>query len=429
MNSQYVRELAKKSHRGMEGRALRGFHTGGRCFGYDSVSAQEGGLKRLVINPQEAAVVTRIFEMSAGGTSLKNIARTLNAEAIASPRPRIGRRGGWCQTAIRAMLKRELYKGEVVWNKTRFVKAPGTNKRRSKPRPESEWIRKLHPELAIVSADLWDQVQQRLDRYASLCRKQPKPGLAPRSLTSPHLFSGLLKCGLCGANMVIGTGGGTHIHPKYVCTNYINRGVCGNDLYVRRDKLEESLLAQLQSELWKPQEIENAIEEFGRQLRASLDEMSGELVKMRQRKEVLEREIRKFTQAIALAEGVPSKHLVQEIALREKEITAITDRLLSSSSDSIEGHITKLRELVEEGAANFREVLKEHGMAAKAELHRHVKEIRMFPARNGEGWHYEAEGSWNLLTGDSRLDQRRWCDDQRLRVVAGVRFELTTFGL
>lgn len=45
MDSQYVRELAKKTHRGMEGRALRGLHTGGRIFGYDAVSLGEGAGK------------------------------------------------------------------------------------------------------------------------------------------------------------------------------------------------------------------------------------------------------------------------------------------------------------------------------------------------------------------------------------------------
>src|SRR5215468_11116527 len=30
----YIQEVAKKTHRGLEGRVLSGLHTGGRCFGY-----------------------------------------------------------------------------------------------------------------------------------------------------------------------------------------------------------------------------------------------------------------------------------------------------------------------------------------------------------------------------------------------------------
>lgn len=36
VDSLYIKELAKKTHRGMEGTSIRGFHTGGRCFGYVS---------------------------------------------------------------------------------------------------------------------------------------------------------------------------------------------------------------------------------------------------------------------------------------------------------------------------------------------------------------------------------------------------------
>jgi DNA invertase Pin-like site-specific DNA recombinase len=42
VDSLYIRELAKKVHRGVEGRALQGLHTGGRCFGYRSVPIEDG---------------------------------------------------------------------------------------------------------------------------------------------------------------------------------------------------------------------------------------------------------------------------------------------------------------------------------------------------------------------------------------------------
>lgn len=80
--------------------------------------------------------------MSATAYSLKAIARKLNEEQAAE-------RGNWCPTGIRAMLKRELYKGELIWNRLKFEKVPETNKRRSKLRDESEWIRTQRPELAI----------------------------------------------------------------------------------------------------------------------------------------------------------------------------------------------------------------------------------------------------------------------------------------
>ena len=93
-------------------------------------NVRDGECIRQQINPDEAAIVRRIFEMAAEGGSLKAVARTLNDERVQSPRPRAGKRyATWCPTAIRAMLRRELYAGRVVWNRSRFVKAPGSNKR------------------------------------------------------------------------------------------------------------------------------------------------------------------------------------------------------------------------------------------------------------------------------------------------------------
>ena len=134
----YVKELAKKTHRGLEGRMLRGLHVGGRCYGYRIIAGEDG--KRLAVDPKEAELVQRIFEMSRSGGSLKQIARTLNAKGVPAPRLRKGKQhGGWCHTAIREMLRRELYRGRVIWNRGQFIKAPGTNKRVRRERPRGEW--------------------------------------------------------------------------------------------------------------------------------------------------------------------------------------------------------------------------------------------------------------------------------------------------
>jgi site-specific DNA recombinase len=314
-----------------------------RCYGYTAVPIGDRESKRLVINETEAAVVKRIFEMFASGISLKKIAKTLNSECVQSPRSKSKNRGTWSPTAIRAMLKRELYKGEHVWNRSKFVKVPGTNKRRSRSRPANEWKRHPMPELVIVSADLWNAVQNRFGVVGSI---NPK-GLLSRALTSPYLFSNLLKCGLCGSNLIIASGGGKR--PKYVCSGYFNRGICSNNLYIRQDELEERLLSRLRSELLEPDSINRAIEQFGRQLRSSLAGVSDELRQMRERKEKLEREIRNYTAAIG--DSGHSKYIIEEIAVREKEISAITDRLLSAAPDSIQTKIEEIAAFVSEATA------------------------------------------------------------------------------
>ena len=115
------KELAEKTHRGLEGRALKGLITGGRTYGYDSVPVPTaigaGGVpaRRREVNDAEAAVVRRIFEMYADGRSFKSVAKILNSERIPPPNKRKDRlHATWCPSAIREMLRRELYIGRVV---------------------------------------------------------------------------------------------------------------------------------------------------------------------------------------------------------------------------------------------------------------------------------------------------------------------------
>jgi hypothetical protein len=213
-----------------------------------------------------------------------------------------------------------------------------------------------------------------------------------------------------------------------VCSGYFNRGICTNKLYIRHDELEERLLGKLQTELLQPQAIELAIESFGRQLRSSLANMSNELTEMRSRKERLEREIRNFTQAIA--ESGHSKYILEEISVREKEISGITNRLLSSTPDSIQTQIEEVRRLVEGGIQNLQSLFREESPAAKQELRRHLSAVLMFPLEDGEGWYYIAEGEWNLLGTDPHEPKMRVVPvEGRIRMVAGGGFEPPTFGL
>jgi vacuolar-type H+-ATPase subunit I/STV1 len=191
--------------------------------------------------------------------------------------------------------------------------------------------------------------------------------------------------------------------------------------------LEERLLKNLQAELLQPEAINLAITEFGQQLSASLKDLSGELAQMRQRKEKLEAELHNLMGAIA--EHGHSKYMLEQIAAREREVAVITDRLLAASPGSIQMRVEEVRSFVEEGISNLRDLLNERAPLAKAELHRHLDEIRMSPSNDGKGWHYVAEGDWDLLGTDPDMVSERQLLDWRLEVVAGVGFEPTTFGL
>ena len=109
----FIKELSKKTHRGLEGRALQG-------FGYTNAVTPQG--VRLQINETEAAVVRHICQMAADGVSLRGIAKRLNAQAAPSTRPRTGKRyATWCPSAIRAMRELRTITQQLLSNQREAV--------------------------------------------------------------------------------------------------------------------------------------------------------------------------------------------------------------------------------------------------------------------------------------------------------------------
>src|SRR5262249_29875377 len=115
--SEMERERARQRTRDAMVRKARAGHVTGNCtYGYDNdvVTSPEGQRLHVArrINPEEAAVIRRIYELCASGLGLTRIAKTLNAEHVPPPR---NHRTGWAPTAVREILRRPLYRGEIVW--------------------------------------------------------------------------------------------------------------------------------------------------------------------------------------------------------------------------------------------------------------------------------------------------------------------------
>jgi site-specific DNA recombinase len=210
VDSLYIRELAKKVHRGVEGLALRGLHTGGRCFGYRSVPVEDSGKTdtygrllitgvRLEIDESQAATVRRIFADYAAGDSIKTIAKRFNAEGVASPAPYRGQRHpSWAPSAISVMLHNDRYRGTVIWNRTRKVRDPRTGRRVQRLRPQSEWKIQEAPHLQIVIDQVWHDVQNRRTSVKTAFANGEAKGLWTRGYSAPYLLSGFLRSGSVG---------------------------------------------------------------------------------------------------------------------------------------------------------------------------------------------------------------------------------------
>jgi site-specific DNA recombinase len=98
------------------------------------------------------------------------------------------------------------------------------------------------PQLRIVPDEIWQAVVKRLASVSATFSSKQTADLCSRSYTARYLFSGFLKCGLHGSNVVLISGRGGVGRAKYGCPFHQNRGICANTLVIRRDRLERELI-------------------------------------------------------------------------------------------------------------------------------------------------------------------------------------------
>ncbi|MCS6265218.1 MAG: recombinase family protein [Nitrospira sp.] len=240
--SEMERERAKqRTADAMLRKAKAGHVTGGKTYGYDNrevLSAEGHRLHVLrIVNQTEAAILRQIFDMYAGGLGITRIAKRLNEEHIPAPRqsPR-----GWAPSAVREILHRELYQGQIVYGQLEKVIRGGTKRRRQ--REEKDWVRVEAPDLRIIEPDIWESVQARL------AKSKGKGRSAFRDQDSKYLLTGMARCAHCGGPMTIV---GQDYHRRkgrfYGCSYYKTRGssICKNSLLVEQEYLDQIVLKSL----------------------------------------------------------------------------------------------------------------------------------------------------------------------------------------
>jgi site-specific DNA recombinase len=240
---------------------------GGRCFGYDNVRQSEGYVLR-VINEREAGVVREIFILYASGRGLRSIVYELNDCGAPAPRPRRkDRPRGWSMSSIYAILRREIYVGRVVWNKS--AKRDRWGQKRATKRPATDWISYDAPELQIVSGELWQRVQHRLRQVRrNYTRHTPAKHLGQPSapVETTHALLGFAACGACGGAIIVH--GRSHGHGArrvrkhfYACSTRWNRGtaICGNSIVVPAVIAEDAILRALEDQFLQPAIVSGAI--------------------------------------------------------------------------------------------------------------------------------------------------------------------------
>jgi site-specific DNA recombinase len=413
MNQEYREELGGRTRRGLQGVAAEGLHTGGRCFGYKNVPIEKGAgnskrnPSKLVIDPEQSAIVTRIYRMYADGNSLKGIAKKLNSEKVLSPSPTLGRiQQSWCPSSIRVILHNERYRGIVVFGKTRKLLNPMTERRIQRAGADADKIRMEFPDQRIISEKLWKETQDRIsDRKKVYGVRGRKGGLAAagNAAGNPYLFSGLLKCSECGANITIVSGRGkNHGQPHYGCPMNAFRNTCTNNVKIRKDILESRLLAKIQKEVLRDEVIDYTLSRFEEELKKAVRATDSQAGHLDRKKKVLEKELQNLVKAVA--SGLDSPSVRMEIGDRERQIREISDKIIGSKPETVRTNLRNIRAFVESSLKDIRKLLTADPATAKATLARHMPTIVLKPNVRPDGLKaYQVVSEWELLQGSTAL--------------------------
>lgn len=265
--------------------ARAGRVTGGRVFGYrnqdvcrgfDAHSRPLRSHVERVIEPAEATVVRRIYELYDNGHGLKRIVKVLTKEGAAAPKPFARRDGlepirGWSPSTVRTILTREIYHGVIVWNKSR-KRSETWGEVKQTARPAAEWITTPAEHLRLVPEDLWKRVAARRKEVEGTSARFASGRLTgrPPKHAAQNLLAGLATCGTCGGGLVVETSSRKNGRvAEYVCHRHRHNGTCANALRIPAHDMNEDILRAIEEHALTPEAIEQVIQLSEREGRSS----------------------------------------------------------------------------------------------------------------------------------------------------------------
>ena|SRR6478736_793051 len=385
-------KISQRTHEHLKTKARRGLNVGGRVFGYDNVERHEGERRVQVeyaINEAQAEVIRGIFTAYASGSGLRAIVKDLNERGVDPPRA--GKRGtrSWSTSAIHAMLRRDRYRGVIVWNQREKTYRKGTKVRVQ--RDAEDWILVDVPELRIVTDELWFGVQQRIGQNTSDDR--PKGGRLPR-----YLLSGLARCAECGGPMTVINGKFDGETAKaYTCAYHRDRGatVCGSDTRRPVAALNAAVVEWLQANVLSEEVVIAALRQVRDRLAQRSAATNAELPALQTEAERLRGEIGRLVAAIA-AGGPQPQAIVEAVAERQERLSGLDARLKAAQAapGAIDLEVRRLEREARGRIAELRTVLERNPDEARA-LMRSVFDgpITCTAIQTSAGKRFQIEGS------------------------------------
>lgn len=164
----YCKDVSEKTRSAVWARKQRGkYATGNTPFGYRK---NEENREELLVVPEEAALIRRIFDLSLAGAHLTQICRVLNDEKIRTPsefKNLRGKQSGeeahrdrkyWQPGMVRRILTNESYVGNMVYGKSVQAQVGGSG---AVLKPREEWSVFQNHHEPIISGEDFARVQEK----------------------------------------------------------------------------------------------------------------------------------------------------------------------------------------------------------------------------------------------------------------------------
>ena len=229
INDAYCRDISIKIRSQLDVKRKNGQFIGSfAAYGYLKDPEDKN---HLIVDAYAADIVRLIFNLKIDGYSSQRIATRLNEMGVLPPLEykrsrgmnynsgfRSGANPKWAVTSINRILTNELYTGMMVQGKNRKI---NYKVKKSSPIEKENWIRVENTHEAIISGETFQYVQNLLELDTRIAPKKK----------SVYLFSGFLRCGDCGQNMVKrSTTKNGKKYCYYHCSTYKNKEGCSSHL-------------------------------------------------------------------------------------------------------------------------------------------------------------------------------------------------------
>ena len=327
MNEWYARDSSRKIQAIFKARMQEGKRVSPSVpYGY---RRDPDDKQHLIIDPEPAAVVRRIFKLVLEGNGVNRIADILYADKILIPSAYAEKYYPenqhsksfhdpirWTNQTIIHILEKREYMGHTVLGKT-ISESYKTKKRRKATEDELMIFENTHE--AIIDEETWNNVQRLIET-----KRRPKKNGAP-----PCRLSGLLYCADCGSKLShrYNSRNKYDADNSYGCSSYRQYTRNCTMHYIRVSVVEKLILETIREvsayALSNEKEFVKKVREASDvQQEATMKEYRRRLGKAKRRHEELDDLVKKLYESFATGK-IPEKHFDRLLSGYDDEQTAL----------------------------------------------------------------------------------------------------------